>query len=64
MVLTPEEIKERLQGIMNRVANEIRDHGAETLYHSGQWVTGAKITVEIDHNMFPKVTYEHSVYPK
>lgn len=62
--MTTEEVKKKLKDELDRVADEISTHGVDSLYRAGQWVTGGKITVEIDHNLLSRITYESTVVPK
>lgn len=57
------DVKERLQAELERVAEEIRQHGADSLYCPEQWVTGGRIVIEISHSLLSTVTYERKVVP-
>lgn len=56
-------VEEVLQDVMNRVAEEIRLNGKESLYKEGQTVCGGKITIDISCDYIPTVTYERVVIP-
>ena len=62
--MTAEEVKHKLQDELDRVAHEIHINGVDSLFRENQWVTGGKITVTIDHNLFARITYESTVVPK
>lgn len=56
-------VEERLQQIMNDVAEEIRRNGKESMYMPGQTIIGGRIIVDIDSDCIPTVTYERTVFP-
>ena len=63
-----EERRERAKSTLERAiiasAEEIKAHGLETLWNDDQYITSARITIEIDSEMLTTVRYEKVVIPK
>ena len=57
-------VEERLQQLMDDVAEEIRNHGKDSLYLPGQKVCSGQIIVDIDEDCLATVTYERTVLPE
>ena len=55
------ETKEKLQHILDNVAEEIRQHGVNSLWDDEQYICDTEIWVHIDTDMVTTVEYRKSV---
>lgn len=55
------KIKKELNDIMHRVARELINNGADSLYKDGQNAIGGTITIQINEDMMPTIEYKREV---
>lgn len=63
MAALTKDFKACLQNILEEVAAEISQNGADSLWNPNQFITGARIIIEIDADMITTIRYEKDVFP-
>lgn len=63
MANTTYDVRARLQKAMEIIADELKAHGADSLYNDGEQVTDGSIRISFDSNLVPTITYEKDVFP-
>ena len=57
------DIRKELTEVIESCAHELIAHGVDSIWADGQLVCNARITIEIDEELIPRITYSKEVIP-